>query len=175
MNNKYILKLAKDAVELYVKKKEILQPKDIPKELEKEQACFVTITKNKQLRGCIGNIKPLNELYKAIINNAIHAATEDPRFSPVQEDELKDVKYEVSILTIPKELEFKSKEDLFQKIKNKGVIIKKEFNTATFLPQVWEELNNPEEFLENLCMKAELSQDEYLTADISTYEAIIIK
>ncbi len=147
---------------------------DIPKKLNERRACFVTIRKNGELRGCIGTIIPHNTLYNSIIENAISAAVRDPRFPPVTKDELKDLSYEVTVLSEPKEIKYKNIKDLLNQIKNKGVIIKKSFYTAVYLPQVWEHFNTPEDFLSSLCRKAGLPSDEWkmMSLQVQVFEAL---
>lgn len=125
-----------------------------PKESGIKKGVFVTIKKKGMLRGCIGNIYPLEDLYIATYNNAIHAAVHDPRFPPLTKNELKDIDIEISVLSIPKEA--KIDEIIPQK---HGVIIYGMGRSATFLPQVWEELRTKEEFLSHLCLKAGLPID----------------
>lgn len=147
---------------------------NIPEKLKQWHACFVTIKKNGELRGCIGTIIPHNTLYNSIIENAIGAAVRDPRFPPVTKEELKDLTYEVTVLSEPKEITYKTTEDLLNQIKNKGVIIKKSFFTAVYLPQVWEHFSSPEDFISSLCRKAGLPSDEWknLNLKVQVFEAL---
>jgi AmmeMemoRadiSam system protein A len=130
--------------------------KDIPPRLTDIKACFVTLTKNDILRGCIGNIIPREPLYQSVINNTQHAAIRDWRFLPVQSNELDKIKIEISILTEPKPLNFNSPEDLLNKLQpyKDGVILKIDSHNATFLPQVWKQLPDKVEFLNRLSEKA---------------------
>lgn len=99
-----LVKLAKKAVENYVKKGEIISPtSDVPKEfLEKKAGTFVTIEKEGKLRGCIGTFLPTQEnIAKEVIRNAIASATKDDRFLPVSEEELPYLSYTVYILSLP--------------------------------------------------------------------------
>lgn len=142
--------------------------------LSQNRGVFVTLYRNGGLRGCIGIIEPVKSLYEGVIDNAKLAAFHDTRFKPLSFEELKDIKIEVSILTCPKKLEYKEGRDLIGKIRPDidGVIIRKNSCSATFLPQVWKQLKNPENFLRQLCMKAGLPQDEWKTGDliVSTYQ-----
>lgn len=153
--------IAKNTVELYVAKGKTYKPENIPDELKEIKSCFVTITKDSELRGCIGTIEPRDLLYKEIIQNAISAATRDWRFPPVKEKELPLLEYEVSVLTPPQKYEYKDTSDLLNIIKNKGVIVTQGFNKGVYLPQVWEHFNNAEDFLSSLCSKAGLNKDEW--------------
>ena len=130
-------------------------------ELAKEQATFVTLTINGQLRGCIGSIIPHRRLIDDLVANARAAAFEDPRFSPLTREEFENVDIEVSLLTVPKELPYTDTEDLRKKIRPgvDGVILQLDGRQATFLPQVWEELNDFDLFFAHLCLKAGLPQN----------------
>lgn len=161
MNKKFLLEIARRAIQYKLENKE-LKLNNLPKELLEKRSCFVTLEINNKLRGCIGTLYPTRELYKEIIHNAISAAFNDPRFPPLTKEELNNIKIEISILTTPKKLEYKDKQDLLNKLnKNQGIIIKKNNKQATFLPQVWEQVNNKEEFLSHLCMKAGLNLNEW--------------
>ena len=129
------------------------------------------------LRGCIGHILPQEELYKCVMDNAINAAANDPRFQPVTEDELDDIDIEISVLTVPEKLDFSSGEDLKNKLKPMvdGVVLKRGFFQATYLPQVWEQLPAKELFLTNLCQKGGMSADCWneTSTEVYTYQAFV--
>ena len=127
-----------------------------------------SLNEDEKLRGCIGYIEPIEKLYKAVQLNALSAAFDDPRFSPLSENELKNVKIEISILTIPNECEFKN---IKQNID--GVVLKNGRNGATYLPQVWEDIESEEEFFGSLCNKAGLEWNCYKDKNtkFSTYQA----
>lgn len=146
-NQKILLSLARKAIEEYLKTGNVLEYKTDDKELLTPSAVFVTLTKKGQLRGCIGTTFPQHPLYQAVINMAIAAATEDPRFPPVNLDELKDIKIEISILS-PLKRVFSYK-DIKEKVH--GVVVRREGRSGLFLPQVWEQLPKKEEFLSQLC------------------------
>ncbi len=124
---------------------------------------FITIKKEGQLRGCIGSLTGTEPLVDGVRRNALNAAFNDHRFQPLTEEELDKVELEVSILTDPQPLEYENGEDLKAKLRPNvdGVIIRKGAARATFLPQVWEQLPQPEDFLNHLCMKAGLSGDAW--------------
>jgi MEMO1 family protein len=156
-----MVKIAKLAVETYVSEDKKIKYEDVPESFKKKLACFVTLADEVDLRGCIGTIEPVDKLYRSIIDNAISAATRDPRFAPVTKKELKGLKYEVSVLSEPKEISYSSTEELFKKIKDKGVIISKSGYRSVYLPQVWEHFTSEERFLSSLCQKAGLSSGEW--------------
>ena len=176
MEKSYLLEIAKEAIESKFTTKEIDKKLLLEKhpELKEEGAVFVTLTLNDNLRGCMGSIIPHRSLLDDVINNAQAAAFKDPRFLPLTKDEFKNIKIEVSILTIPVELEYKDKEDLKEKIEpNKdGVILKSGTHQATYLPQVWEELPTFELFFKYLCQKAGLNDSNCLETHpiILTYQ-----
>jgi AmmeMemoRadiSam system protein A len=130
-------------------------------ELNKRAACFVTLTQNGCLRGCIGSLVAHCSLLEGIISNARSAAFKDPRFAPLQEDELEKTKIEFSLLSPPQLLEYRDTQDLKEKIRSgrDGVVLRAEEHQATFLPQVWEELQEFELFFSHLCQKAGLKAD----------------
>jgi hypothetical protein len=141
---------------------------------KQSRGTFVTLHKKGDLRGCIGNIEPVKNILQGVMDNAIHAAFNDSRFSPLSFEELKDTTIEISILTRPQKLDYKDAKDLITKLKPKidGVIINKHYHSATFLPQVWEQLNDPKIFLNHLCSKAGLPMDEWKSGDLDvlTYQ-----
>ena len=114
------------------------------------------------------------EVWHVYVLTAINAAFRDPRFRPLQPDEVAQVKIEVSVLTEPIPLRYKGKEDLLSQLKPgvDGLIIKKGYHQATFLPQVWEQLPQKEAFLSQLCLKAGLDGDAWEKGDleVSVYQ-----
>jgi AmmeMemoRadiSam system protein A len=131
--------------------------------LSETKACFVTLTENGELRGCIGHIVPLEALYRAVVDNARNAATRDTRFQPVRPEEVAKIKIEISVLTEPQPLSFKSPEDLLNKLEpgEDGVVLRIGSARATFLPQVWEQLPDKVEFLNHLAQKAGCAPDDW--------------
>ncbi|MDA3916189.1 MAG: AmmeMemoRadiSam system protein A [Deltaproteobacteria bacterium] len=142
--------------------------------LEENRGIFVTLHKNRRLRGCIGNIEPVKNIFQGVLDNAKNAAFSDTRFSPLSLEELDETIIEVSILTQPENIYYTDSRDLITKLKPgiDGVIIKKDYNSATFLPQVWEQLKDPEIFLKHLCTKAGLPPDDWKSGDldVATYQ-----
>ncbi len=128
--------------------------------LKEKGAVFVTLNNrsNHALRGCIGSLVAHRELYADVIENAVSAAKHDPRFYPLTQDEFDKISVEISLLSEPKELFYEDIEDLKNKIHPKidGVVLKYGGRQATFLPQVWEDLSDFDEFFAHLCQKAGL-------------------
>lgn len=135
---------------------------------------FVTLTKNRQLRGCIGNLVPDKPVRDGIRENAVNAAFCDPRFPALSREELDQIDIEVSLLSEPQPLPYDDASDLFGKLRPgiDGVILRKGMCSSTFLPQVWEQLPEKETFLSHLCMKAGLSPDAWRRGDLEilTYQ-----
>lgn len=180
---KKILDTSKRTLEYYFssgKKLEVKEEEINDPQLFEKRGTFVTLSKKGALRGCIGTILPIKPLILDVIDNTLNAAFRDPRFPPLERGEMGDLKIEVSVLTVPKEIKFLDLSDLLNKLTpgKDGVIIKKGYHQATFLPQVWEELPEKELFLAHLCAKAGLRSDEYKNPknlEVYTYEVEIIK
>jgi AmmeMemoRadiSam system protein A len=171
-----LVKLARQTIEEKLDRRSIkVDPEFMTDSVFKEKrGTFVTLTINKQLRGCIGNLDSTDSIVDGIERNAINAAFRDPRFPPLKADELDRVDIEVSILTEPQPLEYRDSKDLLSKLRVNvdGVILRKGSASATFLPQVWEQLPQPEKFLSHLCTKAGLPGDTWRKGnlDILTYQ-----
>ncbi len=135
---------------------------------------FVTLTMKGRLRGCIGSLEAREPLVEGVKHNALNAAFRDPRFSALTKKELANVHVEVSILTEAKPLAYTDSKDLLKNLRPgvDGLIIRQGLAGATFLPQVWEQLPDKEEFLAHLCMKAGLSPDEWKKGklEVRTYQ-----
>lgn len=131
--------------------------------LRAECGAFVTLKKEGQLRGCIGTLEGREPLVENVRANAINAAFHDPRFRPLKKDELDKITIEVSVLSRPQPLDYKDAQDLIAKLEPgvDGVIIRKGPASATFLPQVWDQLPKAEDFLCHLCLKAGLKADAW--------------
>lgn len=164
---KRLLEIAKQSVETYIKTGKVPEIKNDFPALEKHLGAFVTLKKHEELRGCIGRFQPDIPLYQVVIQMAIAAATEDTRFSPVTKDELKDLEYEISVLSPLQKVD--SWKDV--EIGKHGVEIIKGSYRGVFLPQVATENNwDRETFLSILCtQKAGLSADCYKDKDTEIY------
>lgn len=122
--------------------------------LRAPRGVFVTLKKGGQLRGCIGQTLPRTSLAEGIRHCAVAAATQDHRFSPVRPEELPELSYSVSVLTYPVRLSARP-EEFAQRLRPgvDGVILKVGEKESLFLPEVWEQLPDPEQFLAHLCRK----------------------
>ncbi|NLA75731.1 MAG: AmmeMemoRadiSam system protein A [Deltaproteobacteria bacterium] len=167
----YLLSIARKTIEARLFKRDIAEQKIENKKYLETRGTFVTLTINGNLRGCIGHIIPQESLIEGIRINAINAAFNDPRFQPLSKGEWAGVKVEISILTEPARLKYSDAEDLLSKLRPgvDGLIIEKGYQSATFLPQVWEQLPGKEEFLRQLCVKAGLSSNEWKKGALAVY------
>lgn len=175
---KFLVEIARKAVEEYLKtKKHIRAPESLSKNLLQPCGVFVTINRlengEKKLRGCIGYPYPTTPLVQAVIDSAINAATQDPRFRPLSQGELDKLVFEVSVLTPPQMVEVKKPKEYPTQIKvgEDGLIVERGMYKGLLLPQVpveweWDE----EEFLCQCCVKAGLSPDYWLIEGTRIYK-----
>ncbi len=169
-----LLELAQKTVELYVKKQQVFEPESerfLPyRNLIKPQGTFVTLKKEGQLRGCIGDLVGKQPLFLGVRDNAIKAASEDPRFSPVKKEELSQIALSISVLESPQLLEVKTPEEYLTTLTYQdGVILVNGRRHSTYLPQVWEQLPDPAEFLSQLCVKGGSSPDCWKDPETTIY------
>jgi AmmeMemoRadiSam system protein A len=131
---------------------------EFPAPLREQRATFVTLTKNRQLRGCIGTTEAVDPLVVSVAKNAYASAFSDPRFPPLAAEEFPHIHISVSLLTPPAELPFSSEHDLINQLRPgiDGLIIAQGRYRATFLPSVWESLPEPADFLAQLKKKASI-------------------
>ena len=139
----FLVHLARDTVKLYLENGKTIQPpKDTPKKLYAQCGVFVTISiprgGEKELRGCIGYPYPTSPLVEAVIDSAINASSEDPRFDPMSPQELGHVAFEVSVLTPPELVKTDDPKEYVGKIKvgEDGLIIERGYQKGLLLPQV---------------------------------------
>lgn len=161
--NKVLLSLARASIMSYLSEND-MNLESIREEyplLEENGACFVTLSLDGELRGCIGSTMAYRSLLEDVINNARAAAFKDPRYMSIKEDELNRMIIEVSVLSEAKALAYADMYDLKNKVKVgiDGVILRLGDAQATFLPQVWEMLKTHELFFSHLCQKAGLELD----------------
>ena len=150
----YLLHLARQTLELGSIPE--IDPQTLSPRLQENGATFVTLTtRDGSLRGCIGALEAYQPLVRDVCDHTLAAAREDYRFAPVQLRELPEITIEISCLTAPVLLHYNRPEELLQRLRPgiDGVILRDGTRRATFLPQVWEKLSNPEDFLDHLCLK----------------------
>jgi uncharacterized protein len=176
-----LITLARTAVEKYLQESVIIKPE---KDVLDKAGIFVTLnylstSKQEYLRGCIGFPLPEKRLYESVIEAAIAAATQDPRFPPVDRQELDNIIFEISILTPPEEIRAKPadyKKEI--KVGRDGLILHCRFGAGLLLPQVPIELKwDVEEYLANICYKAGAPPDAWLdaTSKLYKFQAIVFK
>ena len=139
----------------------VLLPEMDAPELAQPGACFVTLSEDGGLRGCIGTLEAWRPLGEDVRANAIAAAFKDPRFPPLARDELARIGIEVSLLTPPQPLAFADEDAALHQLRPgvDGVVFAWQGRRSTFLPQVWESLPDPRQFLAQLKLKAGLPPD----------------
>jgi AmmeMemoRadiSam system protein A len=159
----FLLSLARKTIENHLSNKPLTRiDKDLLSPcLQGDGASFVTLTYNGYLRGCVGALEAYQNLAEDVQEHAIAAAFEDYRFPPVQRSELDGIRIEISYLTRPNPINYTDPYNLVDRLRPNidGVIIRDGSRRATFLPQVWEKIPDPEEFLDQLCMKMGASHD----------------
>ena len=152
-----LLKLARRSIELAVNGKRLpeLHIDEYSPALQEFGATFVTITEDGELRGCIGALEPYQPLVQDVCEHAAAAAMEDYRFQQVRPNEVSKLKIEISRLTPQIPLPYEHPEDLPRLLHPgvDGVVLRDGMRRATFLPQVWEKVESPAEFLTHLCLK----------------------
>ncbi len=156
-----LLALARDVLEnKLLDRDRNLKEYQVPTFNEK-RGLFVTLMLKDKLRGCIGQIEPVDTIYKNVIRLAQAAAFDDHRFNPLTAKELSRVVIEISLLTIPEEVIGINNDDKIAQIRPHidGVILKSGYQKSTFLPQVWESISTQEGFVSELCSKAGLPED----------------
>lgn len=136
---------------------------DLPRSnwLEEPGATFVTLTLHDQLRGCIGSLEAYRPLIDDVRHNAVASAFSDPRFDPLSKEEFADVLVDVSLLNKPESIHFLNEQDALAQLHpgRDGVILEYMGHRATYLPQVWAQLPDPQTFIEHLKIKAGLPQN----------------
>lgn len=168
-----LLRLAREAMEHGVRgiKPPSIDRSTLTSTLREVGASFVTLTINGALRGCIGTLDAYQSLAEDVCEHAVAAALQDPRFPQVGEAELNRIRIEVSRLTTPQLLKYSTSADLLTKLRPQidGVILKDDHRRATFLPQVWEKIPDPADFLDNLCAKMGVRANLWREATLQVY------
>ena len=178
---RFLLNVARQTLNHYLKGDPIpkISVESLSPALKEARGCFVTLEQGGNLRGCIGHIQPIKSLCDCVVENAINAASKDPRFPEVDLNELNSISIEISALTVPKKLDIEKRETLFQLLVpgRDGVILRQGWYQATFLPQVWRHFSDEESFLNALCEKGGMPRgcwkdDE---TEVFTYQAEVFK
>ena len=162
-HGKILLQIARTAISraLHVPGTSAAEVEENMSWLSKPGATFVTLTQWGELRGCIGSLQACDPLIEDVSNNAVSAALYDPRFLPLAADELDTVNLEVSLLSELQSLGFTSEADALAQLRPDidGIVFEYGPYRSTFLPQVWESLPQPQQFLARLKSKARLSEN----------------
>lgn len=178
---KYLFSLARKAIEQYFSTKDkYYYPLDVPEKFNKEMGVFVTLKINGELHGCIGYPFPEKSIAQSIADNAINAAFYDPRFPSLRKEELENLKIEITILTLPEQIDYKNPEELLTKIEigRDGLIAEYGYCVGLLLPQVpVEEKWDKKTYLNYLCRKAGLQQDAWLKnpVKIKAFQGIVLE
>lgn len=137
------------------------EPEEVEPWLREFGACFVTLRRGSELRGCIGTILPHRSLIEDLRGNTLAAATRDPRFPPLASEELDLTVIQVSLLSPLRSMEFVSEADLVRQLRPgvDGLVLEFGHHRGTFLPSVWKELPSPPLFLNQLKRKAGMAAD----------------
>lgn len=165
-----LLILARNAIHRRLGVAELCEPGAPPAH---HGASFVTLTQKDALRGCIGSIQAWRPLVEDVRANACAAAFADPRFVPLSRSDLAQTRIEISLLTTPQPLRFSNEENALEQLRIgiDGVVLEIGGRRSTFLPQVWESLSEPREFLSQLKIKAGLPPDYWhIDLTLSRYE-----
>ncbi|WP_456478708.1 TIGR00296 family protein [Geoglobus ahangari] len=172
------VRLARKAIETYLSKKEVSKDR-LEGVFSEKRGVFTTLTKHGELRGCIGFPYPIKRLDEAIIDSAISAATQDPRFPPVRLEEMDEIEVEVTVLTPPEKLSVPPEERAKAiEVGRHGLMVVYGPYSGLLLPQVAVEYGmDEEEFLTHTCLKAGLPPDCWLMegVEVYTFEGQIFK
>jgi len=136
---------------------------DFSEALQAQRASFVTLHINGQLRGCIGSLEAREPLISNVVMNAFNAAFRDPRFAPLGSNEFDSIHIHIEILSVPEPITFASQADLISQLRPgvDGLVLSDGAHRGTFLPTVWEQLPQPEVFLQHLKNKAGLPAEHW--------------
>jgi len=175
-----LVKMARNAVTEYLQNNTRINNEEFNSRFNIDSGIFVTITKENSMRGCIGYPLPIKKLSNAVIDSAIAAATEDPRFSPINPNELNNLIFEITVLTPPIEINVEKYEDYLSIIKvgRDGLIVENKQFSGLLLPQVPKEYGwDIEEFLAHTSEKAGLEKNAWKDQNtkVSRFEGIIFK
>lgn len=152
------------------------QPVNEPSWLNEPGATFVTLTQQGSLRGCIGSLEAYRPLSQDVYQNALAAAFRDPRFSPLTEDEFDGTRVEVSLLSPQQPISFNDETDALGQLRLDvdGVVFEYGRYRSTFLPQVWEQLPDPRQFMVHLKRKAGLPEN-FWSPEVKLYRYTVEK
>jgi AmmeMemoRadiSam system protein A len=177
---KLLIKLAREAIVKGVEgntTRHIPDNELLPPRLQEPGATFVTLRKDGLLRGCIGTLEASLPLAEDVCEHAVAAALHDPRFPPVSREEIPHLEIEISFLTRLMPITYTSCEELLSKIEpgDHGVVLRAGHRQATFLPQVWEIIPDPEEFMNRLCEKMRAPHNLWREGGVEVWVYQVVK
>ena len=171
-DKKFLLQLARDAIRYYFDTNEVIEPdlSAMPFELSRDRGVFVTLYIGDDLRGCIGYIDPIKEIWRGVVENAINAAFHDTRFKALKKEEFDKINIEISVLSDLEPIAYVDGPDLFEKIEEgTGIVIRRGMASGTYLPDVWSQFKDKKDFLSSLCEKIGLKHDAWLREILKVY------
>jgi AmmeMemoRadiSam system protein A len=161
-----LLQIARETIESYIRFRKVPQFTIEEPELQRKSGAFVTLKTHERLRGCIGHVEGVKPLYQTIVDMAIAASTQDPRFSPVTERELTDLWIEISVMSPLRKIE--SPDEI--QVGVHGILMKRGLQSGLLLPQVATEHRwDRQTFLEHTCLKAGLSTHDWKNPETTIY------
>ncbi|MGH2521186.1 MAG: AmmeMemoRadiSam system protein A [Anaerolineales bacterium] len=175
-DKRQLLRLARQALEAaaWGQHFPLVSVADLPPMLREAKACFITLMRRGELRGCMGGLQAERALYDEVRHRTAQSALQDYRFPPVSPEEVPEIEIEISVLTELQPLPYDSPDCLLTLLRPgiDGVILAHGVRRATFLPQVWERVPDPNKFLSMLCEKMGLPPDTWRRAklDVQVYQ-----
>jgi len=161
-----LIQIARETIETYIRTRNVPKFSVAEPELLQKAGAFVTIKAHGRLRGCIGHVEGMNPLYETIVEMAIAASTQDPRFSPVTERELADLQLEISVMTPLRRID--NPEEI--QVGEHGILMRRGYRSGLLLPQVATEQGwDRETFLEHTCLKAGLPKSAWRDPETQIY------
>lgn len=163
-DGKALIRIAREAIKEELTGERCVISASAKKKYSEKTGVFVTLNKDKELRGCIGYIEPIMPLWKTVYSAAKNAAFSDPRFNPLSLEEFNNIEIEISVLTLPELIKTKKPEEYFTKIKigRDGLIVEQESCRGLLLPQVFPEWKaDAKKALEMTCQKAGLLKNSW--------------
>ncbi len=160
-----LLDIAKQSIEFGLDRQTSLKidSEQFSERLRQIGSSFITLHLDGKLRGCIGQLEPSMSIIKDVAQHAFAAAFDDPRFPPVNHDEIVHLDIHISLLSAKEPIPFESEQELLAQLRpgEDGLILRSGSQQSTFLPTVWESLPEPKQFLSQLKIKAGLAGDEW--------------
>ena len=173
-DKRFLLDLARQTLRRLLESEPPLAPLQVPPAVAENGACFLTLRRDGELRGCVGNVVAQEPLYLALIRNVRDAAQHDSRFHPIRLEELDALSIEVTVLNGLTPVEYRTPEELLAQLHpgEDGVVLQVGCRAATFLPQVWKMFPTKEEFMNRLSEKMGIEPAAWRAdAGVSVFQA----